>query len=83
MIKSKRQNNIKLTTLMIDDSGGMASQSGKGEREWLGGDTPLSARSTALFMSLLILLMSYKQPGTPAITKCYDTNTGHRESLIH
>ena len=25
--------------------------------------------------------MLYKRPGTSALTKCYDTNTGRRESL--
>ena len=85
MIKSKRQNNIKLTTNDRDDGGGTAyaaSQTGKREREWHAAYTPLSARSTALFTTLLILLMLYKRPGTSALTKCYDTNTGRRESLI-
>ena len=82
MIKSKRQNNIKLTTLMIDDGGETASQSCKRESGWLGADILLSARSTALSMSLLILLILYERPGTSALTKCYDTNTGRRESLI-
>ena len=65
------------------DAGGVtASQTGKRERGWLAADTPLSARSTALFMNLLIFLMLYKRPGTSAFTKCYDTNTGRCASLI-
>ena len=79
MIKSKRQNNI---NLMTNDRGGTASQTRKRERGWLAADTPLSARSTALLMNLLILLVLYKRSGTTALTKCYDTNAGRRESLI-
>ena len=82
MIKSKRQNNFKLTTLMIAMTAAAASQNGKRECGWLAAVTSLSGRSTALFMNLLILLMLYKRPGTPALTKCYDTNTDCRESLI-
>ena len=79
MIKSKRQNNIKLTTLMI----AMTAAARQAKPANVNADgLPLSARSTALFMNLLILLMLYKRPGTSALTKCYDTNTGRRESLI-
>ena len=80
MIKSKRQNIKFDDSNDRDDGGGTASQIGKRECGWLAADTPLSARSTALFMNLLILLMLYKRPGTSALTKCYDTNTGRRES---
>ena len=59
MIKSKIQNNIKLTTNDRDDGGGTASQTGKRERGWLAADTSLSARSTALFINFLILLIIY------------------------
>ena len=37
MIKSKRQNNIKLTTNDRNNGSGTASQNGKREREWLAG----------------------------------------------
>ena len=71
MIKSKRQNNIKLTTLMIAmTAAARQAKPANSERGWLAEDTPLSARSTALFMNLLILLMLCKRPGTSALTKC-------------
>ena len=81
MIKSKRQNNIKLTTLMIAMTAAArqvkpANVNTDGSRR-----IPLlSARSTALFMNSLILLMLYKWPDTSVLTKCCDTNTGRRES---
>ena len=82
MIKSKRQNNIKLMTLMI----AVARQAKPANVNANGLQRIprclLQCRSTALFMNLLILLMLYKRPGTSALTKCYDTNTGRRESLI-
>ena len=85
MIKSKRQNNIKLTTLMI----AMTAAARQAKPANVNADglprIPRCLLDLQLYlclMNLLILLMLYKRPGTSALTKCYDTNTGRRESLI-
>ena len=78
MIKSKRQNNIKLMTLMI----AVARQAKPANVNADGLRHCLLDRQLYLFMNLLILLMLYKWTGMSALTKCYGTNAGRRESLI-